>query len=245
MLQGRGQPYLIATETLTTHHPFAVPDEDPEVHTLLHSQPDGYVAALRYLDMEFERFFTRLHRDGLLNRTVVFILGDHGRHEALGQSDLERQVGHFLTPLFVWMDESIRTPSTYRAHVVSTVASQVDLGPTILAMNGLLPRIWPFLGRDISCLLIRDCVTDNVAYLSSVYGDELIGLADQDGLLLYSLRSARLTQTDLLLERSVVPNLTDPDIAAKYRRLQALYITSNLLLKQNRIWSWRYLGDRL
>jgi hypothetical protein len=245
MLHGSGQPYLVATETLTTHHPFAVPDEDPEVHTLLHSQPDGYVAALRYLDLEFERFFTRLHQDGLLKHTIVFILGDHGRHEAHGQSDLERQIGHFLSPLFVWMDESIRTQSTYRPHVVSTVASQVDLGPTILAMNGLVPRLWPFLGRDISCLLIRDCLADNAAYLSSVYGDELIGLADRDGLLLYSLRSARLTQTDLALERSVVPDLSALDIAAKYRRLQALYITSNALLKQNRIWSWKYFGDRL
>jgi hypothetical protein len=41
-----------------------------------------------------------------------------------------------------------------------------------------------------------DCLQDNVAFLSSVY-DDLIGLADRDGLLLYSLHSHSLRRADL------------------------------------------------
>jgi len=243
-LQRAGRPFFLSTLTLGMHHPFTVPRVHPEVRAL-QSEPDGYVAALRYLDVEFERMFMSLLRAGLLKNTVVLILGDHGRHEPVGRTEVEKQVGHFTVPLFIWLDESLRTPQTYRPRTVSGVASQVDLAPTILAVNGLTPHISPFLGRELSCVLIRDCLQDNVAFLSSVY-DDLIGLADRDGLLLYSLRNETLYQTDLKLEDPPVSRaIDDPTVAARYRRLLALYVSANVLLEQNRIWSWKALGAKL
>ncbi|MGH7387490.1 MAG: hypothetical protein ACREIZ_03380, partial [Candidatus Methylomirabilales bacterium] len=86
---------------------------------------------------------------------------------------------------------------------------------------------------------------DNVAFLSSVY-DDLIGLADRDGLLLYSLRTETLYQTDLNLEDPPVSRaIDDPAVAERYRRLLALYVSANVLLEQNRIWSWKELGAKL
>ncbi|MGH7387491.1 MAG: LTA synthase family protein, partial [Candidatus Methylomirabilales bacterium] len=84
-LKGSGRPYFLATLTLGTHHPFTVPQTHPDVRAL-QGAPDRYLAALRCLDLELERFFAGLQRDGLLKNTVVFILGDHGRHERVGQT---------------------------------------------------------------------------------------------------------------------------------------------------------------
>jgi len=150
-----------------------------------------------------------------------------------------------MSPLFIWMDESLRAPAHYRPRVVSTIASQVDLAPTILALNGLIPRVSPFLGRDLSCLLRTDCAQDNWAFLSSVY-DDLIALADADGLLIYSLRTSSLYQADVRLERESMRHaVTDPVVAARYRRLLALYVSSNQVLDRNQIWSWKEWGKRL
>ncbi|MFQ5992929.1 MAG: LTA synthase family protein, partial [Nitrospiraceae bacterium] len=242
-LQSAERPWFLATMTLGTHHPFAVPEQDPEIMTL-QKHPDGYIAALRHLDRELERFFAELLRSGLLENTVVFILGDHGRHEVLGQNELEHQVGHFMAPLYVWMDESLRTPDGYRPRPVRAVASQVDLVPTILAMNGLMPRVSPFLGRDLSCLLQNDCLDDNFAFLTSVY-DDLIGLVDNQGILLYSLRTGKLREVDLKLEhQAVLRSGDDPEVALRYRRLLALYVSSNVVLSRNAIWSWTELGGK-
>ncbi len=243
-LRGSGSPFFLTTLTLGMHHPFAVPDEHPDVKALK-AEPDGYVPALRYFDLELERFFTELLREGLLRDTVVIILGDHGRHEKVGRTEGEKQAGHFLSPLFIWMDDTLRSPENYRPRTVSIVASQVDLAPTILAMNRLLPRQAPFLGQDLSCVLVRDCLQDNFAYLSSMY-DDLIGLASPDGILLYSFRTETLSQTDLELRTPIVTTPLDaPGVAERYRKLLALYASSNLLLEQNRIWSWRNLGASL
>ena len=92
---------------------------------------------------------------------------------------MERKAGHFASPLFIWMDESLRTPATYRPRTVSAIASQVDVAPTLLALNGILPAVGAFAGHDLTCLLVRDCLQDQVAYLTSVY-DNLVGLASPD-----------------------------------------------------------------
>jgi hypothetical protein len=89
---------------------------------------------------------------------------------------------------------------------------------------------------------VTDCLDDNLAYMSSVY-DDIIGLADRRGLWLYSLRRETFHWTDLGLGGpAVLRSVTDPDVAPQYRRLLALYVSTNALLEQNRIWSWKRWG---
>jgi hypothetical protein len=245
-LHTAGSPYCLMAMTIGTHHPFAVPASaaHPDIERL-RRESDGYLASLRYVDLELERVLTTMKRDGLLKDTVVLILGDHGRHEKVGQTDFERQAGHFMTPLLLWVDESLRLPHAYHPRTVTTVASQVDLLPTILGLTGTAPRLSASLGRDLSCLLESDCLQDNVAFLSSVY-DDLIGLADRDGLLLYSLRSRTLRRADLdLHEPAVLLDEANPAVAHRYRRLLALYVAANTILNQNKIWSWKEFGSKL
>jgi len=244
VLQQAKRPFFLTTLTLSSHHPFTVPLTSPEVRAL-QAEPDGYVAALRYVDQEFERFFTELQRRGLLKDTVVLILGDHGRHEPIGRTDQEKLIGHFLSPLFIWVDGSLRSAANFKPRTIGTIASQVDLEPTILGMNGLLPRVSPFLGRDVSCALAAGCPEDGHAFFSSAY-DDLIGLADRDGILFYSFRTEMLGQAELSLDGPPVRRLvTDPEIAARYRGMLALYISANTLMEQGRVWSWKELGNGL
>jgi phosphoglycerol transferase MdoB-like AlkP superfamily enzyme len=241
-LHAADRPFFLATLTTSTHHPFLVPQDHPEVRAL-REQSDGYVTAMRYLDIELERFFSGLRRDGLLRNTVVLILGDHGRHGRIGRTDAEAMVGNFLTPLFVWMDESLVDPTIFRPRTVSLVASQVDLPPTILSITGLMPALTPFVGRDLSCAFVRDCLADNVAYLSNV-SENLLGLVDRDGIWMYPVRARTGHEMDLGVtgvsrERAV----TDPEVASRQERLLSLYVTGNLLLVRNRLWSTREFWD--
>ena len=206
---------------------------------------DKYVGALRYTDLELERVFSKLVREGLLRNTVVVIVGDHGRHESVGSTDIERKVGHFASPMLIWMDESLRTPGTYRPRTVSTIASHVDVAPTLLALNGAMPAFAPFAGHDLTCVLVRDCLPDQVAFLTSVY-DNLVGLASRDGVLLYSFLTERLQTTSLAFE--LLPDDQDDRRSlsvSRYQELLALYEVSNVALDSNRIWSWREFGSRL
>ncbi len=234
--QRLGKPLFLTTLTLSTHHPFLFPKTHPEV-SALQRERDQYLPALRYFDLELERFFTGLQHDGLLKNTIVFVLGDHGRHEPQGQNDVEKQIGHFMAPLFVWLDESVQTPETFRPRVVDVIASQVDIAPTILAVTDSKLDRSPFVGHDLSCLFVEACLQDNTAYLSSVY-DDLIGLASKDKIWLYSFRKASFYWTDLAAQSTVDMSGKAADAHWEYWRLLSLYVASNVLLEQNRIWSW-------
>jgi hypothetical protein len=112
-------------------------------------------------------------------------------------------------------------------------------------MNGLMPHVAPFLGRDISCLLVRDCLEDNFAYLISPYGDEVIGLVDQKGILLYGLRTKVLSHVDLRMAPiDVTSSQRNEELDLRYRELQSLYMISNLMLDRNLIWSWKERGAK-
>jgi hypothetical protein len=242
-LQASGRPFFLTMLTAGTHHPFAVPNDHPEVKAL-QRESDHYMASLRYFDLAFERFVSRLQSKGLLKNTIMIILGDHGRHESIGTTDAEHQAGHFLSPLYFWVDETLRREGNYRPRVVDYVASQVDVAPTVLAINGLTPPVAPFMGRNVTCLLTADCLSGGQAYLSSVY-DDLIGLADPSGIWMYSFRRDLLTAVDLDLQYPAThPSLDDPAAREKVRLMTALYLASNTLLEQNRLWSWQIPGSK-
>ena len=241
-LHAADRPFFLATLTTSTHHPFKVPQDHPEVRAL-GEQSDRYVTALRYFDVELERFFSGLRRDGLLRNTVVLILGDHGRHGRVGRTDAEAMVGNFLAPLFVWMDESLVDPTIFRPRTVSAVASQVDLPPTILSMTALMPGLTPFVGRDLSCAFVRECLADNIAYLSNV-SENLLGLVDRDGIWMYPVGGRTGHEMDLgAIEASRERAVIDPQVAPRQQRLLSLYVTGNLLLVRNRLWSTQEFWD--
>jgi len=86
-------------------------------------------------------------------------------------------------------------------------------------------------------------VEDNFAYLSSVY-DDLIGLVDRRGILVYSLRTESWRELDYHLEASAeADSRNKSERVARQQNLFALYVGSNTLLDQNRIWSWKEFGS--
>src|SRR5262249_61769039 len=125
----------------------------------LRAQRDRCVRALRYAGVELDVFLRGLRRDGARRGPVVLILGDQGRHERINRTEAENSAGHFMAPLGVWLDPSLRTPSVYRPRVVSGITSQLDLTPTIPPLAGLTPPVSPFAGHDVSCGLHADCLT--------------------------------------------------------------------------------------
>jgi phosphoglycerol transferase MdoB-like AlkP superfamily enzyme len=244
-LRASGRPWLLTTLTTGTHHPFVVPDDHPDVKAL-QAQPDPYLPALRYLDLSLERFFTTLQGDGSLRDTVVFVMGDHGRHESRDAGELAQHAGgHFMSPLAIWVDPSLRTPAGYRPRVVPGMASQVDLTPTILGLAGLTPRVSSFAGLDLSCALARDCLPERTVWVSDVY-DNFVGVVDRDGFWFYSLNYKGIEHTDLAL-RAAAPRRppSDPALADRVQKILAGYVTSHVVLEFNRLWSWKEFGGRL
>ena len=95
-----------------------------------------YLGAIAFTDLQVGRVIAFLERNGLLDRTVVAVIGDHG--EGLNQHD-EGTHGFFVYESTVRVPFIIRAPfETMRGRRVADPVRSVDLLPTALDLLGIV-----------------------------------------------------------------------------------------------------------
>jgi arylsulfatase A-like enzyme len=95
---------------------------------------DRYDAELRLVDDQLARLFARLEAWGLLERTLVIIVGDHG--EALGEHhDIYHNNGAYETVVHVPL--LLRRPGQPAGTRIARFTPILDIYPTVLAELGL------------------------------------------------------------------------------------------------------------
>lgn len=131
-----GRRWLGTTITGSNHKPFDVP---PGRVSWPEEKSDRRGAVL-YADWALGHYLTRAKEEGLLEHTVVLIVGDHGAR-VYGAEEIPvtsyRIPAVFLTP-----------DARYRGAAIDRLASQVDLAPTLLSLAGVEFDA-PFFGRDL------------------------------------------------------------------------------------------------
>jgi phosphoglycerol transferase MdoB-like AlkP superfamily enzyme len=150
------QPFVASLLTLSLHHPFEGFPEHLEVLDVgrWRGTPFGsYLHTMRFFDESLVGFMAGLERAGLADSTVIVIWGDHDAGfewradiaSAMGAThDSE---GWYLSqevPLF------IRVPGRNDLRGERDLpAGHVDVAPTLLALLGIDPSTYAFVGRNL------------------------------------------------------------------------------------------------
>jgi len=131
-----GRRWFGTALTVSNHKPFAVPPG----RVSLPGQESHRRGAVLYADWALGRYLAKARQEHLLDHTVVLIVGDHGAR-VYGAEEIP--VTSYRIPAV------ILTPDpAYRGVVIDRLASQVDLGPTLLSLAGVAYDA-PFFGRDL------------------------------------------------------------------------------------------------
>lgn len=130
-----GRPFFLQLMTTSNHRPYTYPDGRIDIPS-----GDGREGAVKYTDYAIGKFLEEARTKPWFEQTVFVFVADHNAGSA-GKQDLPVDTYHI--PLF------IHAPAHIQPHEVTTLASQIDLAPTLL---GLL----------------------NVDYTSSFYGRNLL-----------------------------------------------------------------------
>lgn len=175
------EPYWVQLVSLTSHGPFEYPNlpRDLEHGPFTGTMIANYLDAVRYTDAALGAFVERLREEGILDRSILVVYGDHmgvGRDNSnvgdfLGLRK-DDGVGWFLTERRV--PGLIRLPGGAHAGPRDHVAGQIDIAPTIAALLGLPPKGAAFMGRNLLAggpghvaLPNGTVVTDDRIYLSA------------------------------------------------------------------------------
>jgi len=101
---------------------------------------DSRENAVRYADSALAGWLDSARAQGLLDHTVVLIVGDHGAR-VYGAADIP--VASYRVPgLFITPDANLR------GRTIDRLCSQIDLAPTLLSLAGVAATV-PFCGNDL------------------------------------------------------------------------------------------------
>jgi phosphoglycerol transferase MdoB-like AlkP superfamily enzyme len=141
-LAATGKPFYAMLQSLSNHTPYALPRKLPIGRITGHGSLNEHLTAMRYSDWALGQFFEKAKKSPYYRDTLFVVVGDHGfgSKEQLTEMDLHR----FNVPLLL-LAPSIQEKF---GSTKSTVASQVDIVPTIMGLLGGQTRhqCW---GRDL------------------------------------------------------------------------------------------------
>jgi lipoteichoic acid synthase len=128
-LKSLKEPFMVTLITLSMHTPFILPADletlvMPKDTNLTETQQQ-YLQAVHYTDQALGKFIDNLKTNGLYDRSLILIYGDHGAY--IGTPDSENQ---HVPLIMLASDRSIRG-------IDETPASHLDLYPTVTNLLGI------------------------------------------------------------------------------------------------------------
>lgn len=183
------EPFMASIFTLSSHHPFAIPEKYKEVFKdegkhLLHK-------CIKYTDYSLKRFFETASIQPWYKNTVFVITADHASSKTT-HDEYKTELGGFRVPIIIY-DPSGELPRG----CMPGIAQQIDIMPTILNYLGY-DRAYIAFGKD---LLSMDESNDwafgysHIPHL--VKGDYLLLYDGTDVIGMYNYRKDKLLKNNL------------------------------------------------
>ena len=152
------QPFMTALFTLSSHHPFRVPEPYKDVFPEEHPDMPVY-KVIRYTDMALQHFFESARKQPWFENTIFAITSDHTNQTHF--EEYRTDLGGFCSPV-IFYDPSGEMGSG----MVDAIAQQTDIMPTILEHLGYDQ---PYLTFGIDLLNTPAEDTWAVNYLNGIY----------------------------------------------------------------------------
>ncbi len=201
-----GERVFSLVMSTSNHKPFLFPEGIPGVK----SSGGGREAGVRYADYAVGRFFDRLRTRPWYQDTMLVIVGDHGPR-VYGRAQIP--LANYAVPFIV------HAPALLAPRRVDTLASQVDIGPTVLGLLHLsyesrLP------GRDILRMQPADgyALFNHNRNVAMLRGDELAVLGFRK-----SVETLRYDTTAGTLEAAVHNRELERDAEALFQLSSELF----------------------
>lgn len=182
------QPFYSFFVTLTSHHPFIVPEnlkglsvEGEYKGTML----GNYIESISYFDKVLGEFIEDLKEAGLYENSVIAIYGDHFGIE-INDTEIKEQASNFLNREYNYDDLLnipliIHVPGAGTAETISTAGGQLDFFPTILNILGITPSSDYLMGQDLINAEEGFVAQQNIMNKGSFIDDEKIFEMSSDG----------------------------------------------------------------
>lgn len=180
MIENMNSPFYAMTVTLTSHGPFNIPEEYRELgldKELNDNKLGGYFESIHYTDKQIGAFLELLDKQGILDNSIIAIMGDHAGVHKYYNDDIDQlstkedwylDEGGRRVPILIYDHSGLVKPKAFD----SLYGGQVDLMPTLLYLLGI-----PAAQYENTCMG-RNLLNTNRSYAvinnGKIYGEETL-----------------------------------------------------------------------
>jgi phosphoglycerol transferase MdoB-like AlkP superfamily enzyme len=220
-------PFFASILTLSNHAPFNLPEPLPFERIRSGDAYEGRYNGMRYADWALGEFFRLAEQEDYFKNTLFVITGDHG----FGSPPMitPMMLSRFHVPLLFYAPGLLGDHAERRR----TVASQVDIGPSVFGLLGLDEphQGW---GRNLFSPALQD---PGFAVIKPSGGEELVALIEGDRLLIVAPKEKpQLYRYDLGFPPACSDNLAreEKERAAQMESRLLAYVETGILALRNR-----------
>lgn len=181
---------------------------------------------MRYADWALGEFFRKARNERYFTNTLFVVIGDHGFGSAPAITGM--QLDRYHVPLLFYSPKLLPQQGERR----STIASQVDIGPTVLGLLGsdVPHQAW---GRN---LLSVDPNEQGFAVIKPSGGKEEVALIEGDFLLMRSPKEKPVLYQYSLDFPPTSERIDDPQKAREMEHRLKAYVETGLInLRERRV----------
>lgn len=198
------QPFMTAVFTVSSHHPFVVPEQYKDTYK---GGSLPIQKCIQYTDMAIGKFFESAAKQPWFKNTVFFLVSDHTNQSEHQQ--YKTDIGEFSAPFIIYDPSGQIQPGMRKG-----IAQQIDILPTVMDILGYDK---PYL--SFGCDLLRTPAQDTYAlnYINGVYQYTKNGYTLQfDGTKVTGIYKL----TDLLMQQNLVGKV--PEQAQMEKEIKAI-----------------------
>lgn len=155
LLEGLKQPFYVKFITLSNHFPFEIDQDDTDFPKGNFGDwaVDQYMQSAHYMDESLKQFFDTLKKDGLYDKTMIILYGDHYGLSSNNYPSLAKSLQvDKITPV---MDANLQQVPLFihvpgiKGGVQHQIGGEVDVRPTILHLLGIDTKDYIEFGSDL------------------------------------------------------------------------------------------------
>ena len=150
------QPFMTAVFTVSSHHPFVIPEKYKKVFP---EEKLPIQKCIRYTDMAIGKFFESASKQPWFKNTIFVLTSDHTNMTDIKQ--YQTDIGGFCSPSIIYEPSGHIKPGMRNG-----VAQQIDIMPTVF---GILGYDKPYLSFGCDLFSTPNKDTYAVNYLNGVY----------------------------------------------------------------------------
>ena len=179
------EPFMTAVFTVSSHHPFVVPDKYKDVYK---EEELPIHKCIRYTDMAIGKFFETASRQPWYKNTIFVLTSDHTNQS--NHPEYSTDIGRFRSPIIIFDPSGDIEPARS-----TTIAQQIDIMPTLLNHIGYKKNYLAF-GYDLINRPAEESYAIN--YLNGTYqyvkGNYIMQFDGQKAKAVYTLNDSLMKQ---------------------------------------------------